>query len=112
MGRAIVINASVIIAHFTPGDVHSARAFEILDTAEELAIHRLTIAEVLARPARDDAGDTVVAALRNSVFCNHWLPMTMSRLLWLAYVHARIFGCRITACSLLSTTDSPLLLGA
>lgn len=49
----IVLDASVLIAHFAVRDAHSARALEILDTEEELAIHPLTLAEVLTRPARE-----------------------------------------------------------
>ena len=49
----IVLDASVLIAHFAVRDAHSARALEILDTEEELSIHPLTLAEVLTRPARE-----------------------------------------------------------
>ena len=49
----IVLDARVLIAHFAIRDVHSTRAFELLDTEEELAIHPVTLAEVLTRPARD-----------------------------------------------------------
>lgn len=60
----IVLDASVVIAHFTSGDAHSSRAFEILDTEEELALHHLAVAEVLVHPARDAAESTIVAALQ------------------------------------------------
>ena len=49
----IVLDASVLIAHFAVRGAHSTRALELLDTEEELAIHPITLAEVLARPARD-----------------------------------------------------------
>ncbi len=40
----IVLDASVVIAHLSPGDPHSERAMEILDTEEELGMHSLTAA--------------------------------------------------------------------
>lgn len=49
----IILDASVLIAHFAISDAHSTRALELLDTEEELAIHPITLAEVLTRPARD-----------------------------------------------------------
>lgn len=53
----IVLEASVVIAHFAVRDAHSERALEILDAEEELAIHPLTMAEVLTRPAREGRED-------------------------------------------------------
>lgn len=53
----IVLDASVLIAHFAIRDAHSTRALELLDTEEELAIHPITLAEVLTRPARDGRAD-------------------------------------------------------
>lgn len=43
----------MLIAHFAVRDAHSAHALELLDTEDDLAIHPLTLAEVLTRPARD-----------------------------------------------------------
>lgn len=59
----IVLDASVLIAHFGAGDPHAADALEILDTEEELAIHPLTLAEVLVRPA----GQGRAAAVREQI---------------------------------------------
>ncbi len=53
----IVLDASVLIAHFATRDTHSARALELLDTEAELSIHPITLAEVLTRPARDGRAD-------------------------------------------------------
>ena len=53
----IVLDASVLIAHFAIHDAHSARALELLDPEEELSIHPITLAEVLTRPARDGRAD-------------------------------------------------------
>jgi predicted nucleic acid-binding protein len=53
----IVLDANVLIAHFAVRDAHSERALEILDTEEQLAIHPLTLAEVLTKPARDGRED-------------------------------------------------------
>ena len=49
----IVLDASVLIAHFATRDQHRRAAFEILDTEEDLAIHPLHLAETLVQPARD-----------------------------------------------------------
>lgn len=59
----IVLDASVVIAHFNPGDTHSGRALEILDTEEELAMHHVTVTEVLAGPARAGAEHRVATAI-------------------------------------------------
>lgn len=59
----IVLDASVVIAHLSPGDSRAERAMEILDTEEELGMHPLTVAEVLVRPAQDGAEEDVAAAL-------------------------------------------------
>lgn len=53
----IVLDASVLIAHFAIRDAHSARALDLLDTEEGLSIHPITLAEVLTRPARDGRAD-------------------------------------------------------
>lgn len=53
----IVLDANVLIAHFAVRDAHSERALEILDAEEELAMHPLTMAEVLTRPAREGLAD-------------------------------------------------------
>ncbi|MFT4216172.1 MAG: PIN domain-containing protein [Micropruina sp.] len=47
----IVLDASVLISHLIE-DVHSARALDIIDTEEELAIHPMTLAECLVGPVR------------------------------------------------------------
>lgn len=47
----IVLDASVLISHLS-ADVHSARALDIIDTEEELAIHPVTLAECLVGPVR------------------------------------------------------------
>lgn len=48
----IVLDAGVLIAHLSPADPHSDVAADLLDTEEELAIHPLSLAEVLVHPAR------------------------------------------------------------
>ncbi|QKT08223.1 type II toxin-antitoxin system VapC family toxin [Gordonia sp. X0973] len=47
----IVLDAAVVIAHLSTSDPHSDAAGDILDTEEELAIHPLSLAEVLVHPA-------------------------------------------------------------
>lgn len=59
----IVLDASVLIAHFSPHDAHSERALEILDTEEDVAMHHLTMAEVLAGPARNGTEQEVALAI-------------------------------------------------
>ena len=48
----IVLDANVIIAFWTPGDVHANRSMEILDTEEDLVLHPVTLAETLVWPVR------------------------------------------------------------
>lgn len=48
----IVLDASVLIAHFAVEDAHQDAAFEILDTEDDLLVHPLTLAEALVYPAR------------------------------------------------------------
>lgn len=59
----IVIDAGVLIAHLSVGDVHQDAAFEILDTEEDLLIHPLTLAEALVHPARQGAELAVLAKI-------------------------------------------------
>ncbi|MHA7986552.1 type II toxin-antitoxin system VapC family toxin [Rathayibacter sp. CAU 1779] len=56
----IVLDASVVIAHFAITDSHAAEALEILDTEEELVIHPMNLAEALVRPAQ--TGSEVTAS--------------------------------------------------
>lgn len=62
----IVLDASVLIAHFDPSDVHHERAAELLDELadEDLAVSRLTLAEVLVGPARAGHVHRAYTALR------------------------------------------------
>ncbi|GAB08398.1 hypothetical protein GOARA_011_00140 [Gordonia araii NBRC 100433] len=48
----IVLDAAILIAHLGVEDPHAEAALEILDTEERLAIHPLSLAEVLVHPAR------------------------------------------------------------
>lgn len=59
----IVLDASVLIAHMVEGDVHGARALEILDTEEELALHPMTRAECLVGPVRVGLEGEAIEAL-------------------------------------------------
>jgi predicted nucleic acid-binding protein len=61
----IIVDASVLIAHFDETDAHHQRATELLiDTAQEtLGASPLTIAEVLVGPARAGTLDAARAAL-------------------------------------------------
>jgi predicted nucleic acid-binding protein len=61
----IVADANVIIAASSPGHVHHARAREILleHGAAGVALHSLTLAEVLVGPARAGQHEAARAAL-------------------------------------------------
>ncbi len=50
----IVLDASVLIAHFDPADAHHAQAREVLlgVETEEIGASQITLAEVLVGPAR------------------------------------------------------------
>ena len=48
----IVLDASVIIAHFASGDPFAPQALEIMDTEEELCLHPMTLAECLVGAER------------------------------------------------------------
>lgn len=62
----IVLDASVLIAHFDTRDAHHDRAFELLSgmSDEPLAASAVTLAEVLVAPARARAVERANAALR------------------------------------------------
>ncbi|MGI8594328.1 MAG: type II toxin-antitoxin system VapC family toxin [Solirubrobacteraceae bacterium] len=62
----IVLDASVLIAHFDSRDRHHSRAVELLLEAAEhpLGASVLTVAEVLVAPARQRRLDAAEAALR------------------------------------------------
>jgi len=49
----IVLDASVVIAHFAVADAHHGDATELLlrSAGERLVVHPLTVAEILVRPA-------------------------------------------------------------
>ncbi|MFT4229698.1 MAG: PIN domain-containing protein [Microbacterium sp.] len=48
----IVLDASVLIAHLAEEEVHGERAFEILDSEDDLLVHPMTLAESLVGPVR------------------------------------------------------------
>ncbi|OJU39249.1 MAG: hypothetical protein BGN97_06430 [Microbacterium sp. 69-10] len=49
----IVLDANILISYWGRGDVHTAEAYEILDTEDELLIHPVTLAETLVAPVRE-----------------------------------------------------------
>jgi predicted nucleic acid-binding protein len=53
----IVLDANVLIAFWSAGDPHAARAFEILDTEEDLVLNPVTFAETLVWPIREGRED-------------------------------------------------------
>lgn len=48
----IVLDANVLISSWGRPDAHSAAAFEILETEEELVLHPVTLSESLVGPIR------------------------------------------------------------
>jgi predicted nucleic acid-binding protein len=48
----IVLDANVLISYWGAPDVHTSRAFEVLDTEDDLILHPVTLAESLVGPAR------------------------------------------------------------
>ena len=63
----IVVDASVLIAHFEATDAHHTRATTLLldATSDELVASPLSLAEVLVGPARAGRLDEAVAALQD-----------------------------------------------
>lgn len=59
----IVIDASVLIGHLGADDAHHARAFDVLDTEDEIGVHPVTVAEALVLPAREHRDAEVLGAL-------------------------------------------------
>lgn len=80
MASVIVVDASVLIAHFDAGDAHHERAETLLLAVadEPLAASPLTLAEVLVGPARAGRLDAATAALRQ-LMCGRWVWTTTPR---------------------------------
>jgi predicted nucleic acid-binding protein len=58
-----VLDASVLIAYFGPGDVHTDAATALLEQADDLAASTITFAEVLAGATRLGRDQELLAAL-------------------------------------------------
>lgn len=69
----IVLDASVVIAHFSPRDAHARRAFEVLDTEDDLALHPLTLSEFLTRPVRDNRQGEALEMI-DRIGVSRWIP--------------------------------------
>jgi len=115
----IVLDASVLIAHLAGDDAHSASAFDILDTEEELAMHPVTLAEILVGPARvHREQDAIDAIFRLGVEELPWQadePVTLARLR--ASAALRLPDCCVLAAALrekatLATFDTRLAAAA
>ena len=63
MAGLTVIDASVLIAYFTPGDAHNDAAVELLEAADSLAASTITIAEILVGAVRGGRVAQRLAAL-------------------------------------------------
>ncbi|MGN8025810.1 type II toxin-antitoxin system VapC family toxin [Microbacterium sp. 22242] len=53
----IVLDATVIIAFWTPDHAHADQSLDILDTEEDLVLHSVTLAETLVWPVREGRED-------------------------------------------------------
>lgn len=62
----IVLDASVLVAHLSPSDAHHEAATQLLlaATDESLAVHALTLAEVLVGGVKIDKGAELLADLQ------------------------------------------------
>jgi len=58
-----VLDASVLIAYFGPGDVHTDAATALLEQADDLAASTITFAEVLVGATRRGRDQELLAAL-------------------------------------------------
>ena len=73
----IVLDASVLIAHFEATDAHHDRATELLVAAAEepLGVSPLTLAEVFVGPARTGRLDAAQTAIRDLEIATIALPV-------------------------------------
>jgi predicted nucleic acid-binding protein len=69
----IVLDASVLIAHLNAGDAHAARAFDMLDTEEDLLVHPLSLSEALVRPTEQSRAFEALAVIEN-IGIERWTP--------------------------------------
>lgn len=84
----IVLDASVLIAHIGEQDPHARDALEILDTEkEDLAIHALTLAEVLVGAVQQSQAAELLRLFE--IIGITTLPMTEADALLLAELRAR-----------------------
>lgn len=104
----IVVDASVVIAHLVSADVHHERAVDFFRTHLDarLAMHSLTMTEVLVAPSRAGRSTAAVQALR-ALGIEEWMPPPSSALR-LAELRAQT-ALRLPDCCVL---DAALELGA
>jgi predicted nucleic acid-binding protein len=58
-----VLDASVLIAYFGPGDAHTEHAVGLLEQADDLAVSTITLAEVLVGAMRSGRANELLQAL-------------------------------------------------
>jgi len=102
----IVVDASVLIAHFDHHDGRHARAVELLLEAAEhpLGASVLTVAEVLVAPARQRRLDTAQTALRELGL--HEIALGPHAAAQLALLRAETALCLPDCCVLLAVQES------
>lgn len=103
MGGLTVLDASVLIAYFGPGDAHTEQAVTLLAQAESLAASTITLAEVLVGAARAGrAGEMLDALADLSV---EEVPLGKGSAEALALLRAQT-GLRIPDCCVLLAADA------
>lgn len=92
MARVIVLDASVLIAHFKSDEAHHDRAGELLlDAAEhDMGASSITLAEALVHPARAGRLDEVRAAIRDIDIAEIPIPWGAAERLASLRVDARV----------------------
>lgn len=82
----IALDASVLIAHFNPADVHHAEARAVLQSGadEQLVASAVTIAEILVAPARAGSLEQAETAIRRleigTIGLDHHAPARLAEL--------------------------------
>ncbi|HEV7528829.1 MAG TPA: PIN domain-containing protein [Solirubrobacteraceae bacterium] len=103
MDGLTVLDASVLIAYFGPGDAHTEKSATLLAQAESLAASTITLAEVLVGAARTGrAGEMLDALADLSV---EEVPLGKGSAEGLALLRAET-GLRIPDCCVLLAADA------
>jgi predicted nucleic acid-binding protein len=103
LGGLTVLDASVLIAYFGPGDAHAETAATMLEQAESLAASTITLAEVLVGAVRTGRAEKMLGALAD--LSVEEVPLDTGSAQALALLRAET-GLRIPDCCVLLAADS------